>query len=102
MKVVKITSLKEGDWVVEKPATFCDKKKEFCIARVKEFKLSFDEVIRMNKGVELFKESTDEAIKFDDNKGIIIKLNENDLKKAKTYLKKLKILKGLENDNITN
>ncbi len=98
MKVVKITSLREGDWVIFKPEAYLDKKGKFEIAKVKEFRIELDKVIKIDMDKKTSKEVKDYYTGFEGDKQRIWKINKKELDEIKFINKKIKIIENLDEE----
>ena len=95
MKVVKITSLREGDWIIFKPDAYLNKKGKFEIAKVKEFRVELDKVIKIDMNKKTSEEVGDSFIDFESDIEKIWKINKKELEDIKLLNKKIKIIDSL-------
>ncbi len=98
MRKIKISTLKKGDWVIFKPLNLLNKRGKIEVARVKEFKVEFDKIHKIDfKGKKYNEESG--YVDFIPNFHTLNKLNKKDLKEINFLITKLKTIKALEDEN---
>ena len=98
MKVIKITSLREGDWVIFKPDAYLNKKGKFEIGKVKEFRIELDKVIKIDMDKKTSKEHKNCYTDFESDKQRIWKINKKELDEIKFINKKIKIIENLDEE----
>ncbi len=98
MKVVKVTSLREGDWIIFKPDAYLNKKGKFEIAKVKEFRVELDKVIKIDMNTKTSKEVGDSFIDFESDIEKTWKINKKELEDIKLLNKKIKIIDSLSDE----
>lgn len=98
MKVVKVISLREGDWIILKPDSYLNKKGKFEICKVKEFRVEFDKVIKIDMNEKTSKEDKNCYIDFESDSSKIWKINKKELEDIKLLNKKIKIVDSLSDD----
>ncbi len=96
MKIVKITSLREGDWIIINPDAYSNKKGKFEIAKVKEFRVELDKVIKIDMDKKTSKENKDYYVDFDSDIQQIWKITKKELDDIKFLNKKIKIIESLD------
>ena len=100
MRTVKITSLREGDWIILNPQAYLNKKGKFEIGKVKEFRLELDKVIKINMDKKTSKDVEDCYTGFESDIERMWKITKKELEDIKFLNKKIKIIEGLDDEQV--
>ncbi len=97
MKIVKIISLKKGDFIIDNPKNFMEKKGEVGFGIVDKFKVTFSNAVLMDLDSEEIDERRDDcAITFENGEEMIAKLDKKDIIEFEKLKLKIKMIKELK------